>query len=151
MIRLRPHHLIDIIRNIGQERPLVPHPYGHAQHLITQTLLGGTDHQIMLVDDSDDLCLPCSHLDDNGHCGDVLSQLEVSVSKQKYNEALDQRLFHFLQVEPGTVVSLGSFLVMVQGRFEELVPLCLHPMEDFNQRRDGLRKGLVILKSLSYQ
>jgi len=105
----------------------------------------------MLVDESDDLCLPCSHLDGNGQCGDVLSQLDVSVSKQKYNDALDQRLFHFLQLEPGSVVSLGSFLVIVQGHFDELVPLCLHPLEDFNQRRDGLRKGLVILKSISYQ
>lgn len=151
MIRLRPHHLIDIIRNIGQDRPVEPHPYGHAQHLITQSLLDGDDHQIMLVGEADDLCAPCKRLNGEGHCEDMLPQLEIGVSKQKYNDVLDNRLFRFFDLEPGCVVSLGSFLVMIQGRFDEVIPVCLHPMEDFDLRRDGLRKGLVKLKSLSYQ
>lgn len=151
MIRLRPHHLIDIIRNIGHERPVEPHPFGHAQHLITRMLLDGSNHEIMLVGYADDLCAPCQHLNDAGLCEHSLPQLEVSVSKQKYNDALDNRLFHFFDMESGSVISLGSFLVMIQSRFEEVVPLCLHPEEDFDYRRAGLRKGLVKLKAISYR
>lgn len=151
MIRLRPHHLIDIIRNIGHERPVEPHPFGHAQHLITGMLLDGNNHEIMLVAEADDLCAPCEHLNDSGQCRHNLPQLEVNVSKQKYNDALDGRLFRFFELEPGSVISLRRFLVMIQSRFEEVVPLCLHPEEDFDYRRDGLRKGLVKLKTLSYR
>lgn len=147
MIRIRPHHLIDIIRNIGHEQPVEPHPFGHAQHLITLSLLEGNDHEIMLVREADDLCAPCMHLNEEGQCMDSLSQLDVDVSKQKYNDALDHRLFRFFAMEPGSVISLGRFLVMVQSRFEEVVPLCVHPEEDFDYRRDGLRKGLVKLKT----
>jgi hypothetical protein len=72
MIKLRPHHLIDIIRNIGQERPVVPHPYGHAQHTITQAILDGAEQEILLTIGADDLCKPCIHLSREGICDDVL-------------------------------------------------------------------------------
>jgi hypothetical protein len=129
----------------------VPHPLGHAQHLVTQTLLEGNDHDIMLVAEADDLCISCTQLNDERQCQHKLSQLDVDVSKQKYNDALDHRLFRFLDMAPGSVISLGSFLVLIQSRFEEVVPLCTHPEEDFDYRRDGLRKGLVRLKTISYR
>ena len=27
MLKLRPHHILDIVRNIGNERKLEPHPF----------------------------------------------------------------------------------------------------------------------------
>ena len=142
MLQLRPHHLIDIVRNIGQDRPLVPHPYGHAQHIITQAILDGNEREFMLVVRADDLCKPCHHLTPEGICNDVLSQLEVTVWKQEYNDALDHRLFEFFGLQEGSIISLSDFLMLVESRFEAILPLCLHPKEDPASRREGLRKGL---------
>ena len=147
-MQLRPHHLIDIIRNIGLERPLEPHPYGHAQHIITQSILDGTEKEFMLVCGADDLCKPCRHLTPERICDDVLSQLEVPVRKQEYNDALDHRLLIFFGLQEGSIISLSDFLMLVESRFEAILPLCLHPKEDPAGRREGLRKGLDRLLSL---
>jgi len=146
MITIRPHHLIDIIRNIGQGRSNVPHPYGHAQHVITRAIFNGAEREFMLVARADDLCKPCIHLSQKGICDDLLSQLEEPVKKQDYNDALDRRLFEFFGLQEGTVVSLDEFLGFIESRFEELVPICLHPKEDMTGRRGGLRKGLEKLR-----
>jgi hypothetical protein len=142
MLQLRPHHLIDIIRNIGLERPLKPHPYGHAQHIITKSILDGAEKEFMLVCGADDLCGPCIHLTPERICDDVLSQLEVPVRKQEYNDALDHRLFDFFGLQEGSVISLSDFRMLLESRFEEILPHCQHPKEDLISRREGLRKGL---------
>jgi hypothetical protein len=145
-VEIRPHHLIDIIRNIGLERPLKPHPYGHAQHIITQSILDGTEKEFNLVCRADDLCKPCIHLTPDGKCKDILSQLEEPVLKQEYNDAVDHRLFDFFGLQEGSIVSLSDFLNLVESRFEAILPLCLHPKEDPASRREGLRKGLERLR-----
>lgn len=146
MLHLRPHHLIDIIRNIGLERPLKPHPYGHAQHIITQAILDGSEKEFMLAVRADDLCRPCIHLAPGGKCKDILSQLKEPVLKQDYNDLLDRRLLGFFGLEEGIIVSLSDFLQMIENRFEELLPVCLHPKEDLASRREGLLKGLELLR-----
>ena len=142
MLQLRPHHLIDIVRNIGQNRPLVPHPYGHAQHIITQSLLDGSEKEIRLVAEADDLCKPCIHLTPGGKCNDILSQLEEPVLKQDYNDGLDWRLLGFFGLKEGNIVSLTDFLQLIESRFEELMPLCLHPKENMSDRREGIAEGI---------
>ena len=146
MLHLRPHHLIDIIRNIGQDRPVAPHPYGHAQHIITQAILDGSETEIRLVAEADDLCKPCIHLTPDGICDDLMTQPEVPVRKQDYNDTLDLRLFRFLRLAEGTVILLPDFLKLIESRFDELLPLSLHPKEDMAGRREGLRKGLDRLR-----
>ena len=79
----------------------------------------------------------------------VLSQLEEPVPKQVYNDALDKRLLGFFGLEEGNIVSLTDFLRLIENRFEEILPVCLHPKEDMAGRREGLRKGLDRLKSFS--
>jgi hypothetical protein len=145
MLHLRPHHLTDIIRNIGHNRPLKPHPYGHAQHLVTQKILDGSERSITLVVGADDLCLPCIHLQNDGLCNDVLPQLEIPMRKQTYNDDLDHRLLLFFGLHEGNTISLYDFLCLIEKRFDKIVPLCLHPKEDLAYRREGLRKGLEML------
>jgi hypothetical protein len=146
MLELRPHHLIDIIRNIGHNRPLVAHPYGHAQHLVTRYILDGSEKLIRLVVRADDLCQPCIHRTREGLCDDLLPQLEFSVKKQDYNDHLDHRLLEFLELHEDQIITLSDFLDLIRNRFDELVPVCLHPKEDIDYRREGLQKGLKILR-----
>ncbi len=146
MLHIRPHHLIDIIRNIGQGRPVVPHPYGHAQHTITQAILAGTEHEISLLIGADDLCKPCIHLTAEGICEDILPQLEYRVLKQEYNDDLDHRVMEYLGLKENTVVSLATFLDMIEKNMAGLVTICTHPKEDESSRRFGLKKGITILR-----
>ena len=145
MLTLRPHHLIDIIRDIGNNRQLIPHPYGHAQHLITQIVLDGSDTSVKLVAAADDICSPCIHLTKDGSCDDILSQLDYLVMKQAYNDDLDHRLFEFLELQEGTLISIPEYLSLIKSRFDDIVPLCVHPKEDISERREGMRRGLAKL------
>jgi hypothetical protein len=145
MLQLRPHHLIDIIRNIGHNGPITPHPYGHAQHLVTRKILDGSENLIKLVVGADALCMPCIHLQNDGFCDDVITQLDIPVRKQTYNDELDRRLLTFFDLREGTLISLPDFVFLIRNRFDELVPVCLHPKEDPGYRREGLRRGLEML------
>lgn len=145
MFCLRPHHLIDIIRNIGQERPNVPHPYGHAQHIITSRLLGQSIKEVQFIIGADDLCKPCKHLI-NGKCEDMLPQLEGKVSKHHYNNDLDRRVAEYLGLKEGEIMRLDEFLDMIEQKLTGLIPLCSHPKENMETRLDGLQKGIEKLR-----
>lgn len=146
MLHLRPHHLIDIIRNIGHQRPLVPHDYGHAQHAITRRILDDPNQDIHFVLDADDLCSPCVHLK-NGTCDDLLPQFSHPVLKQNYNNELDHILVRFFEIAEGCVLPLTEFVQLVEENLEGLIPLCTHPGESYEYRREGLMKGIKILRT----
>jgi hypothetical protein len=148
MICLRPHHLIDIIRNIGQERPVVPHPYGHAQHVITAMILDHTVKEVKFIIGADDLCGPCIHLDKNGLCNDVLPQLDTKPSKQCYNDELDHRVMDYLGIHEGEIMQLDCFIDLIGHHLTELCSICTHPKEDRENRLSGMEVGIKKLKSL---
>ena len=145
MLRLRPHHIIDIVRNIGNNRPLTPHPYGHLVHKITQKILDDVKQDCRLVIDNDDICGPCIKLDKYNRCTDILPQLETPVSKQEYNDELDRRILDHLKIEEGSILKIDDFLRMIAGDMDKMVNICTHPKEDPEYRRNGLLKGLKIL------
>ena len=142
---LRPHHILDMIRNLGNRRPLVPHPYGHLVHEITPLLREDPDRLCRLVARNDAVCGPCRMLDSRGLCTDVLSQLEKPVSKQEYNDGLDRRLLAFLGIRDGETMSLRDFLERAGRNPEALISLCTHPGEPREVRMTGLSRGYALL------
>jgi len=148
MLHLRPHHLIDIIRNIGQERPVIPHAYGHAQHTITRAMLEGEINEIRLTIGSDDLCQPCIHLSPEGLCRDLLPQLEYPLRKQQYNDELDRQVLAFLNLEDGVVMRLADFLDLMEDQLEGLTAICTHPKENMESRKTGMINGVDLLRKM---
>jgi len=146
MLHIRPHHLIDIIRNIGQGRPVAPHPYGHEQHTITRNILAGTEREVSFVNGADDLCKPCIHLTAEGICEDILPQLEYRVLKQRYNDDLDRKVMEYLGLKENSVIALDAFLSMIEKNMTGLVTICTHPKENESSRRFGLENGIAILR-----
>jgi hypothetical protein len=142
LIKLRPHHVLDIIRNYGHFEKSTPHHYGHAQHLVSQKLVSDLNTPIQLIIGSDDICKPCKHLLPNGLCGDVLHQLEEPVSKQEYNDSLDRKLFPYLNLKENTVLTFQEFLEIVNKKTPGIEEICTHPKEDKGYRLKGLIKGL---------
>ena len=142
MTKLRPHHILDIVRNIGNDRPIVPHEYGHRVHEFTKALIEDAGLQCMLVVENDDICKPCRNLSADNQCSDILRQLETPISKQDYNDRLDERILAFLHLKPNAVLTVSDYLSQVLANIDPMVEICTHPKEDKNTRREGLVKGM---------
>ena len=144
-MKLRPHHVLDIISGYGHAVKFKPHPYGHAVHSVAQIILSDTKLKVEFIAGADEICQPCKHLTSNGLCDDVLSQTDPPLSKQEYNDALDHRLFDYLGFAPGTVMTILQYLEIVDKKVPGIEEICTHPREDQRQRLDGLIQGLIKL------
>ena len=72
LIRIKPHHFIDIVAALGEgKRCFVPHPYGHAQHVVAEKIRDRPDVVLEIELAADDICGPCSH-NLEGICDDVI-------------------------------------------------------------------------------
>jgi hypothetical protein len=40
VMRLRPHHFLDIVTSYGADERFEPHPYGHSLHTVASTCMG---------------------------------------------------------------------------------------------------------------
>lgn len=141
-IPLRPHHLVDMLRNYGHGHPFTPHPYGHALHVIAHRVLNDLNVGIQLVLGADAISHPCQHLQVDQTCQDILPQLAHPLSKQVYNDTLDLRLFAYLAVSPGCVLTVRAFFERVALRLPGLEVVCAHPQESIQFRLEGLQRGL---------
>ncbi len=144
-MKLRPHHILDIISAFGKGVEYTPHPYGHSLHIVAPRLLSDLDLKIELVLGTDAICEGCKHLQGDGKCQDVLGQLTPSPSKQAYNDVLDCRLFDDLNIAPCTMISTRGYLEAVNKKLPGIEKICTHPKEDQQDRLNGLISGLIEL------
>jgi hypothetical protein len=144
-MQLRPHHILDIVSDYGQDIIYQPHPYGHSLHIVAPKLLSSVDLKVKLVVAADDICKGCMHLKADGTCDDVLAQLHPSPSKQAYNDVLDCRLLDYLAIENNSVMTVRKFLQIVNEKVPGIEKICTHPKEDEKERLKGLVKGLTKL------
>jgi hypothetical protein len=145
VLRLRPHHILDIVTSYGAGERFEPHPYGHSLHIVAKTVLADSRLKTELVAAADAVCHGCRHLQRDGRCDDVLSQLDPAPSKQAYNEVIDCRLLDDLRIKPGAVMMLREYLALVNQRVPGIEKICTHPKEDERQRLASLTAGLVKL------
>ena len=142
MFSLRPHHILDIVRNIGHDRKIEPHAFGHDLHTVTGKIIEDIDQPLLLVVGADDICLPCSKLNTDSICIDVLSQCDNKPSKQNYNDALDLRVLSYLNLKEGLQLTIREYLNCVNEKLDGIEKICAHPKEDESYRLEGLKKGL---------
>jgi hypothetical protein len=140
-MRLRPHHLLDIITQYGGGLPFRPSPYGHAVHTVAEAVLAAPEVAIEFVVGADDICAPCKHLI-QGRCDDVLSQLDPPIAKQDYNDDLDRRVLAYLGMGEGSVLTFGEFLKVVREHLGGIEEVCTHPKEEPAERLARLTHGL---------
>ncbi len=140
-MKLRPHHLLDIITAYGDDVEFKPHPYEHAVHTCAEIVLNDPDTEVEFIVGADFICEPCIHLVD-GRCDDVVGQVEPAPSKQEYNDDLDRRVFAHLDLAEGTVMTVREFVAVVEKHLEGLPELCHHPKEDVAHRASRLSAGL---------
>lgn len=145
IMKLRSHHILDIITSHGMDAEFKPHPYGHSVHIVAKAILSDMDIKTKLVVAADAVCQGCKHLLPNGQCDDVLSQLDPPPSKQAYNDVLDYRLLDYLNINRDTVMTVREYLEIVNSKVPGIERLCTHPKEDEEKRLNNLARGLVKL------
>jgi len=133
---------LDIVRNIGHNRPIEPHPLGHNVHGITREIISNPDQPLQLVVGADDICVPCTKLNVESICTDVLQQCDDKPSKQTYNDALDIKVLQFLDLKEGMQLTVRQYLQIVNSKLDGIGEICTHPKEDENYRLEGLQNGL---------
>jgi hypothetical protein len=140
-MELRPHHLLDILRDYGLGSKFEPSPYGHAVHTVAQDILADTSITVKFVVGADEICRPCKHLQPNGKCNDVL-RLSPPVSKQQYNDELDRQLLEYLELPEDMVITVREYFELVNRHTPGIEEICTHPREDRKRRLAGLIQGL---------
>lgn len=140
-MKLRPHHLLDIITQYGQGRPFEPSAYGHAVHTVAHLVLADQTQQAEMVVGADDICAPCCHLV-AGRCDDMVGSLDPPVSKQDYNDGIDRRVLAHLGLAEGEVLTIRAFADRTLERLQDLEQVCSHPGEEPAARLQHLRQGL---------
>ena len=141
VMRLRPHHLLDIITQYGQGVPFTPSDYGHAVHTVARLVLVHQQQRVELVVGADDICAPCRNLV-RGQCTDTISSTDPPLPKQAYNDDVDRRVLGHLGLRRGDVVSVRGFAERVLDRLLDLERVCSHPGEEPAGRLRHLRQGL---------
>jgi dienelactone hydrolase len=140
VLAMRPHHFIDILRQIGAGQEFKPSSYGHAVHSVAKALMERPNTTLMFVNRCDAICAPCIH-NKNGVCDDYLSDRKMS--KHDFNTALDARLFQRLQLEEAMAMSAAGFCAILRERFGEPSEIWAHmPAEDAKKRFGMMLKGI---------
>ena len=109
MIKIRPHHLLDIIRDFGNQVEVAEHPWGASLTSVTQEILGGINQKVEFVMGVDAICETCSQLK-----GEICeAKINRDLLMRDYNDRIDRELFEALQLEPGSQLVVREFLQLV--------------------------------------
>ena len=113
VIRIKPHHFIDIITSFGgNEIVCGPHPYGHALHTVSAFILANRDVILEMEFGADDICSPCKH-NVNGFCDDIIDtsfRPKTPPSKREWNLLIDQRWCDYLGLKQGERLTARKFV-----------------------------------------
>ena len=125
-IRIKPHHFIDILRDVGAGRTdYQPHSYGHAVHSVAERLLRERDVMLEMDLGADDICEPCVHNVD-GLCTDTIDtsfRPDAPASKREYNLLIDRRWCERLGLAQGDRLTARDFCRRLRDRMGDLTDI----------------------------
>lgn len=148
-IRIKPHHLVDIIGRAGEAVPVFrPHPYGHAFHTVAEKVLADPDISVRMELGADDVCAPCSH-NIAGRCDDVIDtsyRPDAPPGKREWNLLIDRRWCELLGLRQGDVLTARLFALRLRERMGDLGDVYREiPADRTVQRQRMLELGLIRL------
>ena len=125
VIRIKPHHLVDIITQFGEGRPFEPHPYGHALHTVAGRILADPEVMLEMELGADDICAPCIH-NIAGLCDDTIDtsyRPAAPPAKRDWNLLLDRRWCERLSLSPGQRLTARAFCLLLRDRAGDLTDI----------------------------
>ncbi len=77
MIKIKPHHFMDIIKLYGKgiEQFIPDDKYNHNFHYVANEIIKNHHIHIKITLDQDDICLPCKYLGREGRCIDSIDHI----------------------------------------------------------------------------
>ena len=148
VVRIKPHHFIDIIRSFGQgTTSFEPHPYGHAVHSVAERLWRERDAMLEMELGADDICAPCVHNID-GLCDDGIDtsfRPDAPSSKREYNLRIDERWCERLGLAQGDCLTARAFCERLRERMGDIRPIYReNPPERVAGRVEALTAGIQV-------
>ena len=146
IIRIKPHHFIDILTSFGEgQRRFEPHPYGHAVHTVSERILADPDVLLEMELGADDICRPCSH-NVGGLCDDVIDtsyRPAAPRSKRESNILLDRRWCVRLGLAQGDQLTARQFARRTRDLAGDITDIYLEiPRARTAVRAANLAKGI---------
>jgi len=142
IIKIRPHHLLDIIRDYGNKVEKEPHNFGASLKKVADDILSDIDQTIRLVANVDSICITCSKLKNNI----CLAEINNELLMRDYNDKLDSSLFDVMKLSPNTEIKVRSFLKIVNNNISSVLSQFTIPSNNPEVRKTGTIIALVKLK-----
>ena len=146
LVRIKPHHFIDIIAAIGRgQTQFEPHPYGHGMHTVAACLMRSRDVLVEIELGADDVCRPCKH-NVAGNCRDTIDtsfRPDAPPSKREYNLRIDWRWCRRLGLSQGDRLTARELCRMLRQHAGDLTDIYWEtPADRTAQRAHDLRAGV---------
>lgn len=146
LIRIKPHHFIDIITAYGDGKDAPePHPLGHAVHLVTARILANRDILLEMELGGDDICQPCTKNAD-GLCQDSIDtsfRPDAPASKREWNLIIDRRWCERLEIAQGDRLTARDFCHLLRKRANDITDIYREiPAHLTADRRQKMEAGI---------
>lgn len=140
LVKVRPHHLFDILRDYGNKVILEPHPFGASVTEVTEKVLRSTS-PIVLVPRIDSICETCSMLK-NEICQ---AKIREDLFMSEYNDYLDDKLFKLMDIKPFTQMTLKEFVHIVELKIDILLNQFTSPDNNSEIRYIGTKNAISVI------
>jgi hypothetical protein len=103
MIRIKPHHFLDIIKLYGKgiEKFVPDTKYNHNFYGVANDLIANHERELTITSGSDDICSPCIYLGKDKKCTDRLNKIGGIKFKNEWNEIIDKRIIEYTKMIEG--------------------------------------------------
>ncbi|MGL1892015.1 MAG: hypothetical protein OCD02_10330 [Spirochaetaceae bacterium] len=136
-VKIRPHHLLDMLRDYGNKVVHHTHPFGASVKEVTNIVMSSTESFVM-VPRVDSICETCSMLEDEICQAKIREDLLMS----EYNDDLDDKLFQVMKLKPFMKLTLLDFTLIIDGMLDTILEQFTSPDNNKGLRYIGTKKAI---------
>jgi hypothetical protein len=144
MIRIKPHHFIDIIKLYGKgiEQFVPDEEYKHNFYSVANEIISNHQVYIELTIDEDDICSTCNYIGEDGTCVDKLDHIDGIKLKDTWNKILDHRIIDYTNVIEYSKYTAQEYCKILYSIKEHIFDIWKEePDSIINNRYDAFCKG----------
>ncbi|GKU24399.1 DUF1284 domain-containing protein [Clostridium folliculivorans] len=124
MIKIKPHHFMDIIKlyGFGIEKFIPDRKYNHNFYLIANEILKDKNVKIEITIGKDDICMPCKYIK-NDICQDFITHIQYIKSKDEWNKIIDKRILEYAELQVNQILSayeLCNKLYLIKEKINDI-------------------------------
>jgi len=144
-LRIKPHHLVDIISSFARKDiEFKPHPFGHAVHVVAETVFNNPDVEFNIELGADTICYPCKY-NVNNFCIDTIDtsfRPLAPESKNEWNLLIDRRWCRKLGVKQGDLFTARQFCRILREKAKDISGIYRElPEEMIKKKEKSIEEG----------